>query len=65
MRKVRVVLNDLYYVKNGDYYFINSDVRELYDKSNIELTIVGIVVEKEIVDDNSYFFYDNKIIDYE
>ena len=63
-RKVRIILNDLYYVKKGDYYFINNDNKCMYDNSSIELEIVGIVREKEIVDDNSYFFYDSKIIDY-
>lgn len=62
-RRVKVILNDLYYVKNGDYYYINNDYEKLYKKSDIELEIVGIVREKEIVNDSSYFYYDKNIID--
>ena len=61
-RKLRVIVNDLYYVKNGDYYFVNSDNDRMYKSSNIELNIVGIVREKEIVDDNSCFYYDDSLI---
>lgn len=63
-RKIRVILNDLYYIKNGDYYFINSDYEELYNNSRLELEIVGIVREKEVVNDNSYFYYDGELINY-
>ena len=63
-RKVKVILNDLYYLKDLDYYYINHDNKYMYDNSNIELEIVGIVREKEIVDDNSYFFYNSQLIDY-
>ena len=61
-RKLRVIVNDLYYVKNGDYYFVNSDNDRMYKSSNIELNIVGIVREKDIVNDNSYFYYDDSLI---
>ena len=61
-RKLRVIFNDLYYVKNGDYYFVNSDNNRMYKSSNIELNIVGIVREKDIVNDNSYFYYDDSLI---
>jgi len=63
-RKLRVILNDDYYVKNGDYYFVNSDYKKLYNDSEIELNIVGIVREKEVVDDNSYFYYSSDLMDY-
>ena len=63
-RELRVILNDLYYVKNGDYYYVDNDLEKLYKNSDIVLRIVGIVREKEIVDDNSYIFYDNGLIDY-
>jgi len=63
-RKLRIVLNDSYYIKNGEYYFINSSDEELYWNSNIELEIVGIVREKEVVDDNSYFYYDRELVNY-
>lgn len=61
-REIRVILNDLYYVKNGDYYYINDNNKEMFDASYIILTIVGIVREVEIVDDNSYFYYHNNLI---
>ena len=63
-RKLRIIINDLYYVKNGEYYFVNTDTIDMYNGSNIELEIVGIVSEKEIVDDNSYFYYSSDLIDY-
>ena len=63
-RKLRVVVNDDYYVKNGDYYFINSNNEEIYNNSEIELKIVGIVKEINVRDDNSYFYCDNGLIDY-
>ena len=63
-RKLRIILNDLYYVKNRDYYFVNSDNEELYTNSKIELKIVGIVREKEAVDDNSYFYYNDELVNH-
>ena len=63
-RKLRVILNDDYYVNNAGYYFVNNDYRKMYDNSEIELNVVGVVREKEVVDDNSYFYYSNELIDY-
>lgn len=63
-RKIRVILNDLYYVKSGNYYFINTDNENMYKNSTIELEIVGIVREKEMVDTNNYLYYNRKLIDY-
>lgn len=63
-RELRIISNDEYYVKNGDYYFIDSDNLDNYNKSKICLKIVGIVREKEIVDDKSYFYYGKDLIDY-
>lgn len=63
-RKLRVIVNDLYYVKSGEYYFINTDNVDMYNKSNIEIEIVGIVSEKEVVDDNSYFYCNSDLINY-
>jgi len=63
-RELRVILNDIYYVKDKDYYFIRDDNKKLYEDSDISLKIVGIVREKEIVDDNSYFYYSNELMDY-
>ena len=62
-RRVRVILNDLYYIKNGEYYVINNNVREIYDKSNLELTIVGIIREKNESDNGSYLFASQELID--
>lgn len=63
-RKLRVILNDDYYVKNGDYYFVSSNNEESYENSKIELNIVGIVREKEVVNDNSYFYYNKDLVKY-
>ena len=63
-RKMRIVLNDLYYVKSGNYYFVNNDDESMYKNSTIELEIVGIVREKEIVDTNNYLYYNGQLIDY-
>lgn len=63
-RDLRVILNDLYYLKDKNYYYINDDIYELYNDSKVSLKIVGIVREKEMVDDNSYFYYSNELLDY-
>lgn len=63
-RSLRIIINDDYYIKNGDYYYINEDNKRLYDKSNIELKIVGIVREKEITLDNNYFYYHGDMMNY-
>ncbi len=63
-RKIKIILNDTYYIKSGKYYIINNNVEELYSKSNIELTIVGVVKEKEENDKNNYLFYDSDLINY-
>ena len=62
-RKIKVILNDLYYVKNGDYYIINNNIKKMYNDSKIELTIVGIVREKEEVDNNNYLYYSDKLFE--
>ena len=62
-RKIKVILNDLYYVKNGNYYVTNNNCHELYNKSNIELEIVGIVKANEEVDNASYLYVSNELID--
>ena len=63
-RELKVILNDLYYVKNGEYYFINNDNIELYNNSDIKLKVVGIVQEKEVIDNNSYFYFSKELFDY-
>ena len=63
-RKIKVILNDLYYVKNGDYYYVDSDLGKLYNNSDLELEIVGIIREKNIVNDKSFLVFDDELIDY-
>ena len=46
-RKIRMIINDNYYKKNGEYFYIDNDYEKLYRDSEIELTIVGVVREKE------------------
>lgn len=62
-RKMKVILNDLYYVKNGGYYVTNNDYHELYNKSIIELEIVGIIKAMEDVDNASYLYVSKELID--
>ena len=61
---MEIILNDLYYIENGDYYFVNNDYEYLYKNSELELEIVGIVREKEAVNDNSLFYYNRELVDY-
>ena len=61
-RKIRVIINDDYYIENNNYYVKNNNYKFLYNKSNFELTIVGIVKEKELMNDNAKIYYDNEII---
>ena len=61
-RKIKIINNNDYYIKNGNYYVINENNNEMYNKSNIELSIVGIVKEKEEADNNNYLYCDNSII---
>lgn len=62
-RKIKVILNDLYYIKNGEYYITNNNYRELYDKSELELEIVGIVKAKEETDNRSYLYVSSELMD--
>lgn len=61
-RKIKVILNDQYYNKNGDYYVINDSLENMFNSSNIELEIVGIIKEKNIVNENNYIYYDNDLL---
>ena len=62
-RKIKVILNDLYYIKNGEYYITNNNYRELYDKSELELEIVGIVKAKNDTDNRSYLYVSSELMD--
>ena len=61
-RRIKVILNDDYYLKNGDYYIINNSYYELYEVSKIELTIVGIVRAKEEVDNDNYLYGSKELV---
>jgi len=62
-RKIKVILNDEYYIDNNGYYIINNDKIVMYDNSKIELEIVGIIKEKEVTEDNSFIYYDGRILE--
>ncbi len=55
-RKIKIIANDDYYIKNGNYYVVSNDNNSMYQKSIIELTIVGIIREKEENDNNNYLY---------
>lgn len=61
-RKIKVIINDDYYIKNGKYYIINNNNRELYNKSNISLEIVGVIKEKNETDNNNYLYCSQELI---
>ncbi len=61
-RKIKVIINDDYYIKNGEYYIINNNNRELYNKSNISLEIVGVIKEKNETDNNNYLYCSQELI---
>lgn len=63
-RKVRVVLNDLYYVLEDGYFYPGNDYRKMYDESEIELVVVGVIQSKDSdVLDDSLFYYDGNLVD--
>ena len=61
-RKIKVIINNDYYIKNNDYYITSDDNNLMYSKSNIELSIVGIIREKEETDNNNYIYLDSELI---
>ena len=61
-RKVRVILNNQYYVKNGNYYVTGNNLIDMYNNSYIELEIVGIIKEKNIVSEQNYIYYDKELL---
>ncbi len=62
-RKVKVVTNDNYYIENNGYYIPDMDYESLYENSNIELTIVGVIKEKEETNNESFLYFDDSLID--
>ena len=63
-RKLKIILNDEYYLKNGEYYYINNDLKQMYYDSEIELSIVGIIKEKTIIDDSNYLYYSQDLVEH-
>ena len=61
-REIKVVTNDQYYIKNGDFYITNGNINDVYNNSNIVLKIVGVVKEKNVVDDGNYIYYDSDLL---
>lgn len=60
-RRVKVIENDLYYLDGGNYFYINQNNGKMYDQATLELEIVGIIKEKEIINDTSGLLYQDKI----
>lgn len=61
-RRVKIILNDNYYFNKDNIYYQNESLEKMYENSSIELTVVGIVKEKEIVNDTSLILYSNNLI---
>ena len=61
-RKIKVIDNDLYYLEDNGYFYINNDYKDMYINSKIELEIVGVIKEKEETFNTSMFYYDKEIV---
>ena len=61
-RKIKIILNNEYYSNNGDYFVVNSNLYDIYNTSNIELKIVGVIKEKDVVNENNYIFYSKELL---
>ena len=61
-RKIKIILNDNYYYKNGEYYVVGNSLEKMYNISDLELTIVGVIKEKNVVNENNYIFYSNELL---
>ena len=61
-RKMKVILNDEYYLLDGGRYVESYDYEEMYINGGIEITIVGVIREKDIIMDNSGFLYGSGLI---
>ena len=62
-RKVKIITNDNYYIENNGYYVPRMDYDNMYKNSDIELTIVGVIKEKEETMNESFFYFDNQLIE--
>ena len=62
-RKIKFINNDIYYKKGEGYYYINNDYEEMFNDSEINLTIVGIIQEEEDNNSGSFIYYDKMVQD--
>lgn len=62
-RRIKFISNDIYYKKGLGYYYINNNYEEMFNESEIELTIVGIIQEVEDNNSGSFIYYDKMIQD--
>lgn len=67
-KEIKLVFNDTYYMKVGEYFTINSDLEKLYnDKNSMSLKVVGIIRMKEEFPSyiqSSALAYTEKLLDY-
>ena len=62
-RQIKFINNDIYYKKGEGHYYINNDYEEMFNDSEINLTIVGIIQEKEDNNNGSFIYYDKMVQD--
>ena len=62
-RQIKFINNDIYYKKGEGHYYINNDYEEMFNDSEIVLTIVGIIQEKEDNNNGSFIYYDKMVQD--
>ena len=62
-RQIKFINNDIYYKKGEGHYYINDDYEEMFNDSEIVLTIVGIIQEKEDNNNGSFIYYDKMVQD--
>lgn len=60
--KIKIIPNDIYYKEENNYFIVNNDLQYQYS-NGIELTIVGIVKEKEPIKNISTILYNKELID--
>ena len=61
---IKILANDEYFLNTNNSFYPNPNLASAYQNSNLSLTIVGIVKEKEIIDDSSYLLYHQDITEY-
>lgn len=62
-RQIKFINNDIYYKKGEGHYYINNDYEEMFNDSEINLTIVGIIQEEEDNNSGSFIYYDKMVQD--